>query len=173
MKAIIKVLVKDDVCSPQVTIDGDWIDLKASRDIYLEAPQADILHQKGGKKARNVYFKYELADLGVAIKLPAGYEAIVAPRSSSFKNWGILQTNSIGVIDGNYCGNDDVWKFPMFMTEDGLIKKGNRICQFRIQLSQKATVWQKIKWLFTSGVEIEYVSSLDDSNRGGIGSTGV
>ena len=172
MKTVIKVLVKDAVCTPTILDNGEWVDLKAAEDVVLEAPQAGVQYQKNNNKYRDVDFKKEMVSLGVAIKLPTGYEAIVIPRSGTFKKYGVIQSNSVGLIDNSYCGNDDVWKFPILMTEEGKINKGDRICQFRIQLSQKATVWQKIKWLFSSGIKIEYVDSLSDNNRGGFGSTG-
>ena len=81
--------------------------------------------------------------------------------------------NSQGVIDNAYSGNNDEWGLPLIAFGDTTIDKGERVCQFRIQLSQKATMWQKIKWLFSSSVKIEWVDTLDDVNRGGFGSTGV
>ena len=96
---------------------------------------------------------------GISMKLPQGYEAIMAPRSSTFKRYGILQTNSIGVIDNSYCGDDDIWMFPAYATRDVEIPAGARICQFRIIKSQPRLV-------FTS------VDSLGEENRGGLGSTG-
>lgn len=111
--------------------------------------------------------------LGVAMKLPKGYEAVVLPRSSTPKKFGIMYGNSMGVIDNSYCGNKDEWKFPAVAIRPTSIDKGTRICQFRVQLSQKATTWQKIKWLFTSGVKLVEVDDLGNDNRGGFGSTGV
>ena len=93
------------------------------------------------------------------MKLPEGYEAIMAPRSSTFKNWGITQTNSIGVIDSSYCGDNDIWMFPAHATKTVTIPAGTRICQFRIQEEQP-----KIKFI--------PVSSLGNEARGGLGSTG-
>ena len=79
----------------------------------------------------------------------------------------------MGVIDNTYCGNNDEWKYPAIALRDTIIKRGDRICQFRIQLSQKATLWQKIKWFLSSGIKIIKVDSLDNNDRGGFGSTGV
>jgi dUTP pyrophosphatase len=107
------------------------------------------------------------------MKLPKGFEAIVAPRSSTFSKYKILQANSLGIIDSSYSGNEDEWKFPAIAFEDVAIDSNTRICQFRIQLSQKATVWQKLKWLLSSGIKIVEVDNLDDNNRGGFGSTGT
>lgn len=175
MKAKIKIKELTPGCMPEIIVDGDWIDLRASRDITLEGMRADTLRRHSGDKGnyRKVNFKWELVPLGVAMKLPKGYEAIVAPRSSSFKKWYITVPNSFGVIDNSYSGNNDEWHMPALMFEEGIIHKGERICQFRIQLSQKATVWQKIKWLFTNGIKIEQVNELDNKDRGGFGSTGV
>jgi dUTP pyrophosphatase len=106
------------------------------------------------------------------MELPKGYEAVIVPRSSTFKKYGLLQNNSFGVIDGSYSGNEDEWKMPVLATRIATVPKGTRIAQFRIQLSQKATMWQKIKWLFSSHIVFKKVKSLDSSNRGGFGSTG-
>ncbi len=128
----------------EVRPNGDWIDLKANENVVVKA----------GKMA--------LIPLGVAMKLPEGYEAHLAPRSSTFKKFGILQTNSVGVIDNSYSGPNDEWKFPAFNPGpvDLEIHKGERICQFRIVERQP---------------EIEFVEDdlSDQSDRGGFGSTGV
>lgn len=121
---------------------GDWIDLRCAEDITLKPGE------------------FKLIPLGVAMKLPNGYEAIVAPRSSTFKNFHIIQTNSIGVIDNSYSGNNDQWMFPAYALEDVTIKKNERICQFRIQKSQPM-----IKYI--------EVDELDKNDRGGFGSTGT
>ena len=124
-------------------IDGksDWIDLRAAKDISLKAGE------------------FALIPLGVGMKLPKGYEAHVVPRSSSFKNFGIIQTNSMGVIDESYCGDEDEWKFPAYAVRDTNIKVNDRICQFRIMEHQPNLTF----------VESE---KLEDTNRGGFGSTG-
>lgn len=120
---------------------GDWIDLRVAEDIEIK---------KG---------EYKLIPLGVAMKLPEGFEAHVAPRSSTYKNYGILQCNSVGVIDESYCGDNDEWKFPAYATRDTSVKKGERICQFRIVEKQPEIIFTK-------------VDHLSDVNRGGFGSTG-
>ena len=120
---------------------GDWIDLRAA--VTIELSQ----------------FEYKLIPLGIGMKLPAGYEANVVPRSSTFKNFGILQTNSFAVIDESYCGNEDQWFFPALAMRDTVIQKGDRICQFRINKKMEQ-------------VEIIEVEELDEVSRGGIGSTG-
>lgn len=121
---------------------GDWIDLRSAETIALKAGD------------------FKLIPLGVAMQLPAGYEAHIAPRSSSFKNWGILQTNSIGIIDNSYCGDNDQWLMPVYATRDTIINQNDRICQFRIVKNQEP-------------VEFITVEHLDNSDRGGYGSTGV
>ncbi len=124
-------------------IDGksDWIDLRASETVELRAGE------------------FKLIPLGVAMELPRGYEAHVVPRSSTFKNYGILQTNSCGIIDGSYCGDQDMWRMPVYATRDTVIGKNERICQFRIVENQPKIVFEE-------------VSSLEGENRGGFGSTG-
>lgn len=121
---------------------GDWIDLRAGETVELK---------KG---------EFKLIPLGVAMQLPVGYEAIVAPRSSTFKKWGVLQTNGIGIIDNSYCGDDDEWKFPALAVRDTIIHKGDRICQFRIQRKQPMFGFNRVE-------------RLDNENRGGFGSTGT
>lgn len=162
---------------PEVIGKGDWIDLRSSETLSLEAPQAGTLkrHKLADMEVshRDVNFDYSLIPLGVAMKLPRGFEAVVLPRSSTYKKFGVIQTNHMGVIDNSYCGDNDEWKYPVVALKDTVINEGDRICQFRIQLSQKATVWQKLKWLLSSGIKIVEVNSLNNPNRGGIGSTGM
>lgn len=178
MKIKIKVKrLNKDIKLPQVIDKGEWIDLRASETITIHAPQAGTLkkHKVEGKEVshRDVNFNVKLIPLGVAIKLPEGFEAVVCPRSSTAKKFGIIQANSIGIIDNSYSGDNDEWKFPAISLRDTTIEKGKRICQFRIQPSQKATFWQKLKWVFSSGVEIVEVESLNMMDRGGFGTTGI
>lgn len=121
---------------------GDWIDLRVAEDYELKAGE------------------YKLMSLGVSMKLPEGYEAHVLPRSSTFKNFGIILANSQGVIDESYCGDGDVWRFPAIAVRDTVIHKNDRICQFRIVKKMDE-------------VELEEVDFLDGPDRGGIGSTGT
>ena len=121
---------------------GDWIDLRSAETVALKAGD------------------FKLIPLGIAMQLPAGYEAHIVPRSSSFKNWGILQTNSIGIIDNSYCGDNDQWLMSVYATRDTIINQNDRICQFRIVKNQEP-------------VEFITVEHLDNSDRGGFGSTGV
>ena len=120
---------------------GDWIDLRISEDVRLKAGE------------------HKLIPLGVAMKLPKGYEALIIPRSSTFKKYGVIQANSVGLIDESYCGNNDEWKFPAYATRDIEIPKNTRICQFRIIEHQPQ-------------VDIVEVTELSEINRGGFGSTG-
>lgn len=123
------------------TEKGDWIDLRSAIDISLK---------KGD---------FALIPLGVGMVLPDGYEAHIVPRSSTFKNWKIIQTNSVGIIDNSYSGENDQWMMPVYAVEDTKIKKNDRICQFRIL--EKMPV-----------LEIQEVEHLNDVSRGGFGSTG-
>lgn len=176
MKIKVQVKLINPVCKPEFRFNGDWVDLRASKDITLEAPQYKPVKKETNesktKTYRNVELKTYYIPLGVAMRLPKGFEAIIDSRSSTPERFGVLIPNGQGVIDNTYCGNQDEWKFvcsPLRKTE---ISEGDRICQFKIQLSQKATVWQKLRWLFSSGFEFEYVDSLNSNNRGGFGSTG-
>lgn len=139
----IKVHYLSDKIEPLQYIDGksDWIDLRAAEDVSLKAGE------------------FKLIPLGIAMQLPKGYEAIVAPRSSTLKNFGITQTNSVGVIDETYCGDNDQWYFPAEAKRDTVIHAGDRICQFRILEHQP-------KLSFVAA------DTLGNTDRGGIGSTG-
>ncbi len=121
---------------------GSWIDLYTYENVSLKLGEQKYIN------------------LGLAMKLPEGYEAIMSPRSSTFKNWGITQTNSIGVIDSTYCGDNDIWMFPAYATKDVTIPAGTRICQFRIQKEQPNIVFN-------------IVNSLGIEDRGGLGSSGL
>lgn len=178
MKLKIKVKrLNKNIDLPKVIDKGDFIDLRASETITMHAPQAGTLkrHKVNGVEFshRDVEFDFQLIPLGVAIKLPKGFVAHVIPRSSTFKKYGITQANSVGIIDNSYCGNNDEWKFPAISYTDTVIPEGERICQYEIRLSQKATIWQKIKWVLSSGVKIIEVESINNTDRGGFGSTGV
>ena len=173
----IKILETTPGCLPEIISVGDCIDLKTAEDYTFKCPHAKMLHKhKNGEETpverfRDVVFNYTLINLGVVIQLPEGFEAILQPRSSTFKKWGLIQTNSIGEIDNSYCGPNDIWRMPVLATRNIFIPKGTAIAQFRIQLSQKATFWQKLKWLFSSKIEIEQITSVDNADRGGFGST--
>lgn len=155
---------------PEITKKGDWIDLRAAEDVVLAAPYAT---QSRKNVERKVIFEQAVIPLGVAMQLPKGYEAIVNSRSSIYKNFFVMLVNGQGVIDNSYCGDNDQWFAQVLAFADTKIEAGDRICQFRIQLSQKATFWQKLKWLFSNGVKIEIVDELGNPNRGGHGHSGI
>lgn len=121
---------------------GDWIDLRVSETVELKTGE------------------YKLIPLGIGMILPKGHEAHIVPRSSTFKNFGVIQTNHMGVIDESYCGENDQWHFPAYALRDTVIHKNDRICQFRIMKKQEQ-------------IEFEEVNSLNTISRGGFGSTGV
>lgn len=133
--------VRENVLLPEKISVGDWIDLRAAKSVALKAGE------------------YMLIPLGVAMELPEGYEAILAPRSSTFKRHGILCVNSIGVIDEAYKGDNDEWHFPALAMRDTAIAINERICQFRLVKHQPK-------------VSFRLVDALGNNNRGGIGSTG-
>ncbi len=139
----IKIKYFTDKIEKLTYIEGksDWIDLRAADDVILK---------KG---------EFKLIPLGVAMELPKGYEAHVVPRSSTFKNFGIIQTNHQGVIDCSYCGDNDQWFMPVLAVRDTEIHVNDRICQFRIMENQPV-------------IEFDEVQSLSSSDRGGFGSTG-
>lgn len=124
-------------------IDGksDWIDLRCAEDIVLK---------KG---------EFKLLPLGIAMQLPEGYEAHVVPRSSTFKNFGIIQTNHCGIIDESYSGDNDQWFMPVYAVRDTEIHVNDRVCQFRIMEHQPV-------------IDFEETDHLSDTDRGGFGSTG-
>ena len=161
-----------DIELPKIIAKGDWVDLRSAKDVTLKAP---IIKNKN--ISNKVDFSTTLIPLGVAMLLPDGMEANVVARSGTFKNYGIMQINTFAVIDGGkfgYNGPNDEWKFQAVALKNTIIPVNERVCQFRIQLSQKATIWQKLKWLFTSGVEIIEVDNLPEKeDRGGFSTTGT
>lgn len=138
-----EILVKrhSDIQLPEKVASGDWVDLRA----------ADYDIKTGD---------YGIIRLGVSMKLPKGYGGILAPRSSLFLRTGLLQSNSVGVFENSYCGDEDEWGFPYLATRDVYIHKGDRVCQFMVYPLQPSLTF----------VEVEH---LPDSSRGGFGSTGV
>lgn len=173
MKLKIKVKVLTEGCMPAISDNGDWIDLKAAQDMEIRAAQAGVQYQEENEKYRDVHIPVTYIPLGIAVKLPDGFEALINSRSSGPNKLKVFIPSGQGVIDNSYSGNGDQWHYVSAPMSNTNIKKGDRICQFRIQLSQKATIWQKIKWLLSSGVELVEVDDLGDNNRGGFGSTGV
>ena len=177
MRLKIKVKVLTEGCMPVINENGDWVDLKSAVDITIPAPQSDVLKRKTieGERVghRDVEIPTYYIPLGVAMQLPKGFEAIIDSRSSSPKKLGLFIPNGQGVVDNTYNGNNDQWHYVCSPMRETTIEAGDRICQFRIQLSQKATMWQKIKWLLSSGIELVEVDDLGNENRLGFGSTGI
>lgn len=120
---------------------SDWIDLRASEDVTLKQGE------------------FKLIPLGVAMELPKGYEAHIVPRSSTYKNFGVIQANHCGIVDGSYCGDNDMWRMPVIALRDTEIHVNDRICQFRIMKNQPVILFD----------EVEHLTGQD---RGGFGSTG-
>ena len=120
---------------------SDWIDLRAAEDIDMKQGE------------------FKLIPLGVGMKLPKGYEAHIVPRSSTFKNFGIIQTNHQGIVDGSYCGDNDQWHMPAYAIRDTHISCNDRICQFRIMENQPELFFEEVE-------------CLEGADRGGVGSTG-
>lgn len=167
MKLKIKVKrINKNIPLPEVTENGDWIDLRAAQDIDIRAAQAGVQYKEGNEKYRDICIPIVYIPLGVAMELPKGFEAIIASRSSSPKKLKVFIPCGKGIVDNSYNGNDDQWHYVASPIDNTSIKKGDRICQFRIQLSQKATIWQKLKWLFSSGIELIEVNELKEKNRG-------
>lgn len=143
MKETINIKYLTDSIDKLTYIDGksDWIDLRAAETVDMDP------------------MEFKLIPLGIAMQLPAGYEAHVIPRSSTFKNFGIIQANSMGLIDESYCGDNDQWYFPAIALRKTTILANDRICQFRIMKHQLQ-------------IEFREVDNLNNESRGGIGSTG-
>ena len=143
MKEIKIKYLNDDITRLEY-IDGksDWIDLRAAEEVELKAGEFKLIH------------------LGVAMQLPEGCEAHIVPRSSTFKKWGIIQTNHCGIVDNTYCGPNDWWRMPVFALRDTKIEVNDRICQFRIQKNQPTLVFNEVE-------------EMEANNRGGFGSTGT
>ena len=139
----IKIKYFTDKIDKLAYIDGksDWIDLRASEEVTL---------QQG---------EFALVPLGVAMELPKGYEAHIVPRSSTYKNFGVIQANHCGVVDGSYCGDNDMWRMPVIAMRDTQIHVNDRICQFRIMKNQPEILFE----------EVEH---LEGKDRGGFGTTG-
>lgn len=177
MKLKVKVKVLAEGCMPEINPKGDWIDLRSAVDMEIPAPQSGTLKRVAinGKVVnhRDIEIPVYYIPLGVSIKLPKGFEAVINSRSSGPGKMGLFIPNGQGIVDNSYSGDNDEWKYVCSPMNSTSIKKGNRICQFRIQLSQKATMWQKLRWLFSSGIKIVKVDKLGNPDRGGIGSTGI
>lgn len=141
MKTIKIKYFNDEIERIEKIDKGDWIDLRSAETVELKQGE------------------FKLIKLGIGMILPTGYEAHVVPRSSTFKNFGVIQTNHCGIIDESYCGDNDQWRFPAFALRDTVIHKNDRICQFRIVKKQPE-------------IEFHTIEHLSDTDRGGFGSTG-
>ena len=128
--------------NPLPTTKGEWVDLYTAEDVHLKQ------------------FEFKIIPLGVSMELPEGYYAMLVPRSSTFKNFGVFMTNSVGIIENSYCGDNDIWGFPAVALRDTFIPKGTRICQFQLMKQSEP-------------IEFEQVESLGNKDRGGFGSTGL
>ena len=139
----IKIKYFTDKIDKLAYIDGksDWIDLRASEEVTLKQGE------------------FALVPLGEAMELPKGYEAHIVPRSSTYKNFGVIQANHCGVVDGSYCGDNDMWRMPVIAMRDTQIHVNDRICQFRIMKNQPEILFE----------EVEH---LEGKDRGGFGTTG-
>lgn len=140
-KLSVKIKYHTDIKPIEAYANGDWIDLRAAEDVEMRAGE------------------FRLISLGISMKLPEGYEAHIVPRSSTYRHWGIIQANHMGVVDNSYCGDNDIWKFPALAIRDTIIYKNERICQFRIVKKQPEFDF----------VEVE---RMDDADRGGFGTSG-
>ena len=172
MKLKIKVKLFEGGKMPQVNEKGDLFDVFAREEVSLIAPQAGVQHQVNNIKVRDVEFKHTLIPLGFAMEIPEGFKANLYPRSSTYKTWKIIFANSVGNIDSSYSGNDDEWKVSAIALGNTTIEVGDKIAQFEIVPSTKATMWQKLKWLFSSKIEFIEVECLEHHNRGGFGTSG-
>ena len=168
----IKVKLFEGGKMPQVNDKGDLFDVFANEEVRLIAPQAGIQHQVNNEKVRDVTFNNTLIGLGFAMEIPEGFKANLYPRSSTYKKWKIIFANSVGNIDSSYSGNDDEWKASVIALGNTTIEVGDKIAQFEIVPSAKATCWQKLKWLFSSKIKFVEVERLENKDRGGFGSTG-
>lgn len=142
MKEILVRYHNDNIDKIEELSKGDWIDLRAAETVELKAGD------------------FKIISLGVSMKLPEGYEAHIVPRSSTFKKWGILQTNHMGVIDNSYSGDNDIWGMPVLAMRDTVINENDRICQFRIVERM-------------GHIQMAEVDHLEGADRGGFGSTGT
>ena len=138
----LRVKAKRPELLPKQAHDGEWYDLCADKEIRLKEGDWGTIN------------------LGVCIEVPVGYEAHLQPRSSTFKKYGIMQTNGVGVIDNSYKGDNDWWLMPIYATRDAVIPEGARIAQFKVVPQQER-------------FNIVAVTEMGNDDRGGLGSTGV
>ena len=141
VREVAKIKYLRDIKPIEKISQGDWVDLRSGIDIMLDKDEESII------------------PLGIAMQLPEGYEAHIVPRSSTYKKWGIIQTNSVGIIDETYCGDNDEWCMPVKALRLTHIHKNDRICQFRIVEHQPILILEEVK-------------KLGNPDRKGFGSTG-
>lgn len=187
-KLKIYVQLMDKGCLPLVSPKGDWIDLRAATDVSMSGPH---LNENGV-----ITFENTLVSLGVRMLLPHGLEGDLKPRSGTYNNYHVIQANHVGTVDWPYNGPKDIWKQnlialgpcaihgpreateedkqnPKLTINEGRVC-GDRVAQFRVKLSQFATFKDKLRWFFSSGIELVIVDNIDTvSNRSGFSSTGV
>ena len=157
MKRTVKVLLYSKHAQIAVKDNGDCFDLFTCEDAIVKAGTPTLI------------------SLGLAMRLPTGCVAKIYDRSSTPRKVGVHLAHSVGYIDWSYQGRNDIWRYSAKVCKGGTkqvrVPAGTRICQFEICLSQRATVWQKLKWLFTSGYKFEYVDDFEEVSRGGFGTT--
>jgi len=165
---------------------GNWVDVYPGKEYKFKAPIINRINVNGEEQ---VIFDFQMINLKISINLPKHFEALVVPRSSTFKNQGLIQSNGIGIIDGGtnaiiglkssdkvkqgYIGDDDIWHFPAIALRETIITTDKPICQFRIQPSMNAPIWIKLKWLFNRRIKFVEVDYLSNVKRGGFGSSDV
>ena len=158
-KNILKYHDRHDCIQNKNCIQIKYISNKIKKLKYIDGKKSDWIDLRAAENVKMKKGDFKIISLGVAMELPEGYEAHVVPRSSTFKNFGVIQTNHMGVIDESYCGDNDVWKFPALAVRDTEIHVNDRICQFRIVKKMDR-------------VNFEEVANLKKQNRGGFGTTG-
>lgn len=153
-----KIYIKyhnDKITKIERNPNGCWVDLRSSKKYLIPR------------------YGSQLINLGVSMKLPKYFQANIVPRSSTFKNFGLIQLNHMGIIDDTYCGDNDIWMFNGFaLVDESFVDVNDRICQFEIRPSQFAPFWVKLKWLISSKIEFIEVNNLNHTNRGGFGTSG-
>lgn len=178
-----KIKIKYHKNSKKLEQHGNRIDLFSRYNYWLEAPKLKV-NLEG---IQEVVFDFNLIDLGISMVIPKHFEAIISPRSSTYKKFGLIQANSIGIIDGGtiptkgidssdkvykgYTGQEDIWMFPAISFKKINIVKNEAICQFTIQPSMNAPIWTKLKWLFNKSIEFVEVDILHNVNRGSSGTS--
>ncbi len=160
----IRVKLHDGQQPLEILEQGDWIDLRSNISYTARGPFVS---------ADSIVPDTKLIPLGISMELPKYFEANILPRSGSFKNFGFILLNSMGIIDHPYKGNKDEWMANLEFLKNAQINKGDRILQFRIRPTQFAPWWVHLKWIFKKKIEFVYVDDLENSNRGGFGSSGT